>query len=131
MAKNNKSKMNLPNKLSLFRILMVPVFLVCFAVPFEKLWGVSENVMRIIIAVIFAITSLTDMIDGKIARNALLRLLRDNVVIAEDKISSLKRFKDDAKEVAEGYDCGIGLEKFNDIREGDVYEAFIMEEIKD
>ncbi len=68
MAKNNKSKMNLPNKLSLFRILMVPVFLVCFAVPFETLCGVSENVMRIIIAVIFAITSLTDMIDGKIAR---------------------------------------------------------------
>ena len=68
MAKNNKSKMNLPNKLSLFRILMVPVFLVCFAVPFEALCGVSENIMRIIIAIIFAITSLTDMIDGKIAR---------------------------------------------------------------
>ncbi len=59
-----KSKMNLPNKLSLFRILMVPVFLVCFAVPLP----ISETAMRIITAVIFAITSLTDMIDGKIAR---------------------------------------------------------------
>ena len=51
-------------------------------------------------------------------------------VIAEDKMSSLKRFKDDAKEVAEGYECGITLEKFNDIKEGDIFEAFIMEEYR-
>ena len=50
-------------------------------------------------------------------------------VIFEDKISSLKRFKDDAKEVAQGYECGVGLEKFNDIKEGDIIEAFVMEEI--
>ncbi len=68
--------------------------------------------------------------DGKVSRNAQIRVVRDGVVIFEDKISSLKRFKDDAKEVAQGYECGIGLERFNDIKEGDVLEAFIMEEVK-
>ena len=65
---------------------------------------------------------------GKITRTAQIRVVRDGIVLAEDKIASLKRFKDDAKEVAEGYDCGIGLEKYNDIREGDILEAFTMEE---
>ena len=59
-----------------------------------------------------------------------IRVLRDSVIIFEDKISSLKRFKDDVKEVNSGYECGIGLEKFNDIREGDVLEAYVNEEIK-
>ena len=68
--------------------------------------------------------------DGKVSRNASIRVLRDSVVIFEDKISSLKRFKDDAREVAQGYECGIGLEKFNDIKENDVLEAYIMEEIE-
>ena len=68
--------------------------------------------------------------DGKIARNAQIRVVRDGVVIFEDKISSLKRFKDDAREVASGYECGVGLEKFNDIKLGDILEAFIMEEIE-
>lgn len=68
---------------------------------------------------------------GKITRSAQIRIVRDGVVLAEDKIASLKRFKDDAKEVAEGYDCGIGLEKYNDIKEGDVLEAFQMEETKE
>ena len=71
------------------------------------------------------------VLDGKIARNAMIRVLRDSVVIFEDKISSLKRFKDDAKEVAQGYECGVGLEKFNDIHVGDVLEAYVMEEVKD
>ena len=70
------------------------------------------------------------ILDGKISRNAQIRVVRDGIVIFEDKISSLKRFKDDAKEVAQGYECGVGLEKFNDIKEGDILEAFIMEEIK-
>lgn len=65
--------------------------------------------------------------DGMIARNAQIRVVRDGIVVAEDKISSLRRFKDDAKEVQQGYECGIGLEKFNDIKEGDILEAFIME----
>ena len=68
--------------------------------------------------------------DGKVARNAEIRVVRDGIVIFEDKISSLKRFKDDAKEVAQGYECGIGLERFNDIKEGDILEAFIMEEVE-
>ncbi|MGI6183507.1 MAG: translation initiation factor IF-2 [Candidatus Fimadaptatus sp.] len=68
--------------------------------------------------------------DGKIQRNAQIRLLRDNIVIHEGKIDSLKRFKDDAREVAQGYECGIGIENYNDIKENDVIECFVMEEIK-
>ena len=68
--------------------------------------------------------------DGKIARNASIRLLRDNIVIHEGKIDSLKRFKDDAKEVNTGYECGIGIEGYNDIKENDVIECFVMEEIE-
>ena len=67
--------------------------------------------------------------DGKITRAAQIRVVRDGIVIFEDKISSLKRFKDDVKEVAESYECGIGLDKFNDIKIGDILEAFVMEEI--
>ena len=70
------------------------------------------------------------MTDGKVTRASQIRVVRDGIVIFEDKISSLKRFKDDAKEVASGYECGIGLEKFNDIKLGDILEAFTMEEIK-
>ena len=69
--------------------------------------------------------------DGKITRDAQLRLVRDGIVICEDSIASLKRFKDDAKEVAEGYECGITLSKFQDIKEGDVFECFKMEEYRD
>ena len=68
--------------------------------------------------------------DGKITRQSEIRVVRDGIVIFEDKISSLRRFKDDVKEVADGYECGVGLEKFNDIKEGDILEAFIMEEVK-
>ncbi len=68
--------------------------------------------------------------DGKITRNAQIRVVRDGVVVFEDKISSLRRFKDDVKEVATGYECGVGLEKFNDIKEGDILEAFEMVEVK-
>ena len=68
--------------------------------------------------------------DGKITRNASIRIVRDGIVIFEDKIASLRRFKDDVKEVNSGYECGVGIEKFNDIREGDSLEAFIMEEVK-
>ncbi len=70
------------------------------------------------------------ILDGKVTRNAQIRVVRDGIVITEDEISSLRRFKDDVKEVATGYECGIGLEKFNDIKEGDIFEAFIMEEYR-
>ena len=69
--------------------------------------------------------------DGKITRDAQLRLVRDGIVICEDAIASLKRFKDDAKEVAEGYECGITLQKFSDVKEGDVFECFKLEEYRD
>ncbi|MBR3927883.1 MAG: translation initiation factor IF-2 [Clostridia bacterium] len=68
--------------------------------------------------------------DGKIQRNASVRLLRDNIVIHEGKIDSLKRFKDDVKEVATGYECGLGIEGYNDVKENDEIECFIMEEIQ-
>ena len=68
--------------------------------------------------------------DGKVTRASQIRVVRDGVIIFEDKISSLRRFKDDVKEVASGYECGIGLEKFNDIKENDVLEAYIMEEVE-
>jgi translation initiation factor IF-2 len=68
--------------------------------------------------------------DGKVQRNSEVRVVRDGIVIHEGKLASLKRFKDDVKEVAQGYECGVSIEKFNDIKEGDVIEAFIMEEVK-
>ncbi|MBR6765922.1 MAG: translation initiation factor IF-2, partial [Clostridia bacterium] len=68
--------------------------------------------------------------DGKITRSAKLRLLRDNIVIHEGEVESLRRFKDDVREVATGYECGIGITGYNDIKEKDVIEAFIMEEIE-
>ncbi|MDR0854382.1 MAG: translation initiation factor IF-2 [Clostridiales Family XIII bacterium] len=68
--------------------------------------------------------------DGKLQRNAEIRLVRDGILIHEGKISSLKRFKDDAKEVASGFECGIGIENYNDIKVGDVVEAFVMEEVE-
>ena len=68
--------------------------------------------------------------DGKVTRNAQVRVVRDGVVVHEGRIASLKRFKDDAREVAAGYECGIGIEGFNDVQEGDVIEAFLMEEVQ-
>ncbi|EGQ27479.1 MULTISPECIES: translation initiation factor IF-2 [Sporosarcina] len=70
------------------------------------------------------------VIDGKITRESGVRVLRDNIVIFEGELDTLKRFKDDAKEVAKGYECGITIKKFNDIKEGDIIEAYVMEEIK-
>ena len=71
------------------------------------------------------------VLNGKVTRQCQIRVVRDGIVIAEDKMSSLKRFKDDVKEVGESYECGITLEKFHDFKEGDIFEAFIMEEYQD
>ncbi|MBQ2943865.1 MAG: translation initiation factor IF-2 [Ruminococcus sp.] len=68
---------------------------------------------------------------GKITRNALIRVVRDGIIIADDNIASLQRFKDSVKEVAEGYECGIGLERFSDLKEGDIFEAYIIEEYRE
>jgi translation initiation factor IF-2 len=67
---------------------------------------------------------------GKITRAAELRLLRGGIVVFTGKVDSLKRFKDDVREVAQGYECGISIEKFNDLKEGDVIEAFVMETVE-
>jgi translation initiation factor IF-2 len=67
------------------------------------------------------------ILDGKVLRNSQVRLLRDNVVVYEGKLSSLRRIKDDVKEVASGYECGIGLENYHDIKIGDFIEAFEIE----
>ena len=71
------------------------------------------------------------VLEGKVTRTAKIRVVRDGIVIAEDEIASLRRFKDDVKEVATGFECGIGLTKFNDIKEGDVFEAFVIEEYRE
>ena len=68
--------------------------------------------------------------DGKITRDASVRVLRDNIVIHEGKLGSLQRFKDSVKEVAAGYECGMSIEKYNDIKEGDIFECFVMQEVK-
>ena len=71
------------------------------------------------------------VLSGKVVRNAGIRVVRDGIVIAEDNIASLQRFKDSVKEVASGYECGIGLERFNDLKEGDIFEVFEIEEYRD
>ena len=71
------------------------------------------------------------VLDGKVTRDAKIRLVRDGIIITETSIASLRRFKDDVKEVVKGYECGIGLENYNDIKEGDIFEAYITEEYRD
>ncbi len=71
------------------------------------------------------------ILNGKVSRNCKIRVVRDGIVIADDSIASLKREKDDAKEVMSGYECGIGLEKYNDLKEGDIFEAYLVEEYRD
>ena len=71
------------------------------------------------------------VLDGKVTRDAKIRLVRDGIIITETTIASLRRFKDDVKEVVKGYECGIGLENYNDIKEGDIFEAYITEEYRD
>ena len=68
--------------------------------------------------------------DGKVTRSSLVRLIRDNIVIYEGELASLKRFQDDAKEVAQGYECGIMLENYNDLQVDDIIEAYHMVEVK-
>ena len=71
------------------------------------------------------------VLEGKILRNANIRIVRDGIIVADDKLDSLKRFKDDVKEVASGYECGMSLQKFADIKEGDIFEAYEVEEYRD
>lgn len=91
---------------------------------------------RIEVRAVYKITNVGQVagcyvLDGKVGRNDLIRIVRDGIIIADDKMSSLKRFKDDVKDVAAGYECGITLEKFNDYKEGDIFESYILEEYRD
>lgn len=94
----------------------------------EKFMGRAEVRMTFKVPSVGTIAG-SYVIDGKIQRNANARVLRNGVIVYEGKLSSLKRFKDDAKEVLENYECGIGIRDFNDIKEGDIIEAYMMEEI--
>ena len=69
------------------------------------------------------------VINGKVVRNSEVRIVRDGIVVHEGRLASLKRFKDDVKEVAQGFECGLSFERYDDIKEGDVVESFVMEEI--
>jgi len=94
----------------------------------EKVTGYAEVRQTFAVSNVGTIAG-SYMKEGKISRNAKVRVVRDGVVIFEGEINSLKRFKDDVKEVATGYECGIMIERFNDVKEGDIIEGFIMEEI--
>ncbi|HAS78925.1 MAG TPA: translation initiation factor IF-2, partial [Ruminococcus sp.] len=71
------------------------------------------------------------VLSGKVTRNCRIRVVRDGIVVADDEISGLQRFKDSVKEVAEGFECGISLEKFSDVKEDDIFEAYIIEEYRE
>ena len=94
----------------------------------EKVTGFAEVRQTFTVSGVGTIAG-SYMKEGKISRNSKVRVVRDGIVINEGDLASLKRFKDDVKEVAAGYECGIMVEKFNDIKEGDIIEGFIMEEI--
>jgi translation initiation factor IF-2 len=91
---------------------------------------------RIEVRQVFKISSIGTVagcyvLEGKVMRGDSIRVVRDGIVIADDKMASLRRFKDDVREVAQGYECGIGLERFNDIKVGDIFEAYVIEEYRD
>ncbi|WJP98696.1 translation initiation factor IF-2 [Macrococcus bovicus] len=95
----------------------------------EKVIGQAEVRQTINISKVGTVAG-SYVTDGKITRDASVRIIRDGIVVYEGAVDALRRFKDDVKEVTAGYECGITIENFNDIKEGDIFEAFVMEEIK-
>lgn len=95
----------------------------------EKVIGQAEVRQTINISKVGTVAG-SYVTDGKITRDSQVRIIRDGIVVYEGQVDALKRFKDDVKEVAQGYECGITIENFNDVKEGDIFEAFVMEEIK-
>ena len=95
----------------------------------EKVIGQAEVRQTINISKVGTVAG-SYVTDGKITRDSQVRIIRDGIVVYEGQVDALKRFKDDVREVAQGYECGITIENFNDIKEGDIFEAFVMEEIK-
>ena len=93
----------------------------------------EEDTARVEVRQVYKITGVGAVagcyvLEGKISRNDQVRVVRDGIIIADDKMSSLKRFKDNVRDVAAGFECGITLEKFNDFKEGDIFEGYIMSE---
>jgi len=86
--------------------------------------------VRKVISIPKAVVAGSYVLEGKITNSSQVRLIRDGIVVHEGKIDALRRFKDDVKEVATGYECGLSIEKFRDIKEGDIIEAFAMEVVK-
>ncbi|RAI82800.1 translation initiation factor IF-2 [Macrococcoides goetzii] len=95
----------------------------------EKVIGQAEVRQTINISKVGTVAG-SYVTEGKITRDSQVRIIRDGIVVYEGQVDALKRFKDDVREVAQGYECGITIENFNDVKEGDIFEAFIMEEIK-
>jgi len=95
----------------------------------EKIIGQAEVRQTIKVSKVGTIAG-SYITEGKVTRDSGVRVIRDNVVIFEGELDTLKRFKDEVKEVARGYECGITITNFNDIKEGDIIEAYIMEEVK-
>lgn len=95
----------------------------------EKVIGQAEVRQTINISKVGTVAG-SYVTDGKITRDSQVRIIRDGIVVYEGQVDALKRFKDDVREVAQGYECGITIENFNDVKEGDIFEAFVMEEIK-
>ena len=90
----------------------------------------NKKVFLIILLAFVVLIAGAYVLDGKMQRNEKVRIVRDSIVIHEGDLATLKRFKDDAKEVNTGFECGMSFERFNDIKVGDIVEAFIMEEVK-
>ncbi|MGV2874348.1 translation initiation factor IF-2 [Macrococcus capreoli] len=95
----------------------------------EKVIGQAEVRQTINISKVGTVAG-SYVTDGKITRDSQVRIIRDGIVVYEGQVDALKRFKDDVREVAQGYECGITIENFNDVKEGDIFEAFVMEEVK-
>ncbi|ARQ06742.1 translation initiation factor IF-2 [Macrococcoides canis] len=95
----------------------------------EKVIGQAEVRQTINISKVGTVAG-SYVTEGKITRDSQVRIIRDGIVVYEGQVDALKRFKDDVREVAQGYECGITIENFNDVKEGDIFEAFVMEEIK-
>ena len=95
----------------------------------EKIIGQAEVRQTIKVSKVGTIAG-SYVTEGKMQRDAGVRIIREGIVVFEGELDSLKRFKDDAKEVAKGYECGITVKNYNDVKEGDIIEAFVMEEIK-
>ena len=107
-----------------------------YRVIYDAIEEISSAMKGMLAREVFKITGVGTVagcyvLEGKITRNAEIRIVRDGIIIADEHLTSLKRFKDDVKEVAKGYECGMGIEKFGDLKVGDIFEAYMIEEYRE